>query len=230
MRAGFNTTTVSSIVMLMVLVGGVALAADEIPQTTPEGMVLRDHTDSRVVYAMPGATLDQYTKVALLDCYVAFRKDWEHDYNRDATLDRRIHADDMEKIKKALADEFKKIFTEELETEGGYEIVDHTGDEVLVVRPAIINLEITAPDVGAGYGHVIVESAGQMTLFMELYDSVSGSIIARVLDAQASDRHFAFEANRVTNKREADLILRQWADALRGHLGTVKETTGSPAP
>ena len=228
MTSGIRRPIVFASLVLMVLSGGTALTADDVPQTTPEGMVLRDHTDSRVVYAMPGATLKQYTKVVLLDCYVAFQKDWQKDYNRDAMINKRISADDMEKIKQRLADEFRKIFTEELETEGGYEIVDHTGDEVLVVRPAIINLEITAPDVDPGaYGRTIVESAGQMTLFLELYDSVTGAIIARVLDAEASDPHFAFEADRVHNKREADKILREWADALRSHLGTVKTMSGS---
>jgi hypothetical protein len=65
-----------------------------------------------------------------------------------------------------------------------------------------------------------------MTLYMELYDSVTGDIIARVLDPQAADRGgFTMEASRVTNKAEADRILRKWASLLRSHLGTVQEAT-----
>lgn len=215
------------ILTLLVLAGAFARAND-VPQTTPEGMELINQDKSRIVYAMPGATLDGYTKVALLDCQVAFRKDWQRDINRSSSFSHRVSASDMEKIKQALAEEFHTIFTEELR-EGGYEVVDHTGDEVLVVRPAIVDLDITAPDVGsAGRSRVVVRSAGQMTLLVELYDSVTGAIIARAMDAQASDSAFGMEANRVTNKREADKILREWARALRSNLGAVAETTGSP--
>ena len=204
---------------------GPAMAADELPQTTPEGMELLKQTRSRVTYAMPGASLQQYKRVALLDCYVAFAKNWERDYNRDVSMGRRISAEDMEEIKASLAEEFSKVFTKEL-TEAGHEIVDHAGEDVLVVRPAIINLDVTAPDVGgAGWSRVVVRSAGQMTLYMELFDSATGAIIARVMDAQASDHGFAMQANRVTNRAEADQILRGWAKELAEHLGAVREET-----
>lgn len=203
-------------------------AAEKMPETSPEGLVLLKNTKSTVVYAREGASLDQYTKVALLDCYVAFRKNWDKDFNRDAvSLGQRVTADDMERIKKLLAEEFRKVFTEELQEKSGYEIVDKSGDEVLVVRPAIVNLDVTAPDLNtASVSRSYVASAGQMTLFMELYDSATGDIIARVIDAQAADKGgFATMANRVTNKAEADRILRKWAQALASHLGEVDKAT-----
>jgi len=202
-------------------------AADEVPQTTPEGMELVKQTKTRIVYAMPGATLDGYTKVALIDCYVAFRKDWDKDYNRSASIDRRVRPDDMERIKKDLAAEFRKVFTEEL-TKAGHEVVDHTGPDVVVIRPAIINLDVMAPDVrGPGISHVIVRSAGSMTLYMELIDSTTSAIFARVIDAEADRESFAQQANRVTNRAAADRILRSWAKELADHLGAVKEDTST---
>lgn len=219
----------SMFLALFVLASGAApvRAADELPQTTPEGMQLVKQTRSRIVYAMPGATLDDYTRVALIDCYVAFAKDWQRDYNRDATLQRQVRPDDIERIKASLADEFRKVFTEEL-TSDGREVVDHTGDDVLIIRPAIIDLDITAPDVKfAGFERVIVRSAGEMTLYMELFDSVTGAIIARVIDAQESDMGLAREANRVTNKAEADKILRGWARELADHLGETQKDTAA---
>jgi hypothetical protein len=205
-----------------------AVAADAPPQTTPEGMELIKQTRSRLVYAMPGATLQQYTRVALFDCQVAFAKNWERDYNRKVSPPgRRIRAEDMEKIKSRLAEEFSKVFTEEL-TDAGYEIVDHAGDDVLVVRPAIINLEVTAPDLGpTGWNHVVVRSAGRMTLHMELFDSTTGAIIARVMDLQESNRGIPMDANRATNRAEADKILRGWARELAEQLGAAREDTSA---
>lgn len=223
-RRGVSIFLASAWLALLAAPG--AWPADELPAVTPDGLELLEGTRVRAVYAKPGATLEPYTKVALIDCYVAFRKDWERDYNRDASFDRRVDAKDMERIKTALAEEFRKVFTDEL-TRQGHEVVDHTGEDVLVVRPALINLDVTAPDVmSATRSRSFVTSAGSMTLYMELYDSVTSDLIAKVIDPEASDRGgFAMEANRVTNRSEADRILRKWASLLSSHLGTVREAT-----
>lgn len=212
--------------LLAIAAPGLLVAADP-PQTTPEGMELIKRTDSRIVYAMPGATLEPYSKILLLDCFVAFRKDWMRDYNRDASFSLRVNDRDMERIKTGLAEEFKKVF-EEVLVEAGHEIVDETGPDVLIIRPAIINLEVTAPDIqSASRTHTVVRSAGEMTLFVELYDSMTSAIIARILDAQEGDRNgIAMEANRITNTSEARRIMRDWATELEGHLGEARAATG----
>jgi hypothetical protein len=234
-RAKWSTKVIMTyrtraLVALMVVAAMPLRAEDELPKTTHDGLELLSDTKVYAVYARPGASLAPYTKVALLDCYVAFRKDWERDYNRDVTFDRRVRAEDMERIKSGLAEEFKAVFTDEL-SKGGYEIADKTGDDVLIVRPALVNLDVTAPDLQTpSRSHTYVTSAGSMTLYMELFDSVTGDIIARIIDPEASDRGgFRMEANRVTNKGEADRILRKWARLLRSHLGVVQEATKEPA-
>jgi len=205
------------------------MAAGDLPQTTPEGMELRKQTPTRVVYAMPGATLNTYGKVLLVDCYVAFEKNWERDYNRSSTFDGRVSTADMERIKTDLAAEFRKVFSEQL-AEAGHTIADSAGPDVLVVRPAIINLRVSAPDImRAGFSNVIVDSAGAMTLYMELYDSETSAIIARIMDARADNRGFATRATRGTNKMAADRILRSWADELASHLADVTEKGETPA-
>ena len=93
----------------------------------------------------------------------------------------------VEDIKKRVAEEFAKQFTKELEKQGQSVVAaTETGPDVLIVRPAIINLDITAPDTNRpGMSTTIGRSAGQMTLYAELYDSVSNQIIGRVVDPQA---------------------------------------------
>jgi hypothetical protein len=194
-----------------------------LPEVSKDGLHLLKDTKARVVYAKPGATLEPYTKVMLVDCFVAFRDDYQHDYNLDQMgLSGRITDKDIEKIKENLADEFKKKFTEVL-TKSGHPVVDETGPDVLLLRPAIINLYIEAPDVRSGFSRVIVDSAGQMTLYMELYDSATSTLLARVVDPQADDKAFAQVANRATNKVAADRIIKNWACLLSAHLSDVKQ-------
>jgi hypothetical protein len=126
----------------------------------------------------------------------------------------------MENIKKHLAAEFRKIFIQELQTKGGYEVVDAPGEDVLLVRPAIINLDVTAPDtMEAGRSRSFSTSAGQMTLYVELYDSATSELLARVIDARSGRSSGPIEwQTKVTNRAQADKILRKWAGVLRERL------------
>ena len=168
-----------------------------------------------IVYAEPGADLHQYNRVYLVEPYVAFKKNWQRDYNREEIgLDRRVTDKDAERIKEKLAAEFPAVFKKVLE-KGGYTVVDDTGPDVLLLRPAIINLTVTAPDVmSAGISRTYVRSAGTMTLYMELYDSQTSEKFAEVLDAEEAGESFAHEANRVTNKADFDRSMEKWARLL----------------
>lgn len=193
----------------------------ELPKTTTDGLVLQPDTKVRAAYLKPGTSLAGYDKVALVDCFVSFKKNWQRDYNRDASFENRVSDKDMDDIKKRVAKEFKAVFNKELE-KGGFPIVDTAAQDVLVVRPAIVNLVVTAPDtMSTGMSRFYAPSAGEMTLYMELYDSVSGAIIARVIDPRA-DEGIGGEMNRVTNKAAADRMLRRWAELLSDHLNAVK--------
>lgn len=64
-------------------------------------------------------------------------------------------------------------------------MVADSSDDVLILHPAIIDLDITPPDIPVpGRSTTYVASAGAATLYLELYDSVSGEILARVVDRQ----------------------------------------------
>ncbi len=208
-------------------------AADPPPQVSKEGLQLQKNTKSTLIYVRPGATWDQYNKLALLDCYVEFDKGWERDYNTSrVSMSDRVTDGDMERIKKDLAAEFKKVFTKELQDNGGFPVVDHGGPGVLVLRPAIINLRVTAPDLmSPGINSTVVQSAGSATLYIELWDSGSDTIMARAMDAQA-DPGFAGRgqvANRVTNQMAAEQILKGWATKLRKYLQAARAKPAEPA-
>jgi len=204
---------------------GLLAKEESLPEVSPDGLQLQKNTDARAVYLKPGATFDQYHRVAILDCFVEFAKDWERDYNRNVGgIQGRVTKDDMERIKADLAAEFKKVFTKELQDKGNYPVVDIAAPDVLVLRPAIINLIVTAPDLmTADMSRTLVASAGQMTLYLELWDSTTNTLLARIMDPQADQGMggMAQVADRVTNKVAADRILREWAGKLRKHLDAV---------
>ena len=93
---------------------------------------------------------------------------------------------------------------------------DNSAQDLLLLRPAIINLDVTAPDtMTAGRSRTFTASAGSMTLLMGFYDAVSGSLLARVMDAEAAhDTGYMQISNSVTNMADANRIFRKWAKIL----------------
>lgn len=209
--------------LCLALASGLA-AKEPPPEVTQDGLHLYKQTKERIAYVRPGATFTQYKQVALVDCAVEFSKDWVDDYNRDQRdPSRKIRESDLDRAKKALQGDFKKIFTEELQRNGRYTVTTSGGPNVLVLRPALINIQVSAPDLmSAGRSYTYVESAGAMTIYLELWDSASNTLLARVIDGSVDPGTYAQRANRVTNHAASDRMIRSWADELRSRLDLVR--------
>jgi hypothetical protein len=217
----------SAAVVLSLMLATTLVAEDSLPEVSHDGLHLMKDTKLRAVYMKPGASLDEYDKVALLASYVAFKKIWQRNYN-DQSMDlmNRITDEDMKNIRDSLAKEFNKVFTEVL-TKGGHQMVTKGGSGVLIIQPAIVNLEVNAPDTMSPGEATISANAGQMTLYMQLHDGKTGDIIARIIDPEAVGGDFAEIRNSVTNMADAERVLRRWATILNGHLETVSAATST---
>ena len=220
------------LIFLTIVVTGLASVATlakektEIPEYTVEGLKLvPDTEDIALVWAEPGANLAQYERVNLVEPYVAFKKNWQRDQNRSRSMN--IRKADMDRIKIQVKELFMEIFTEELEN-GGYTLTTERVEDVLIVKPAIIDLDVNAPDTqSAGRTNTYTTSAGSMTLYMELYDAETDDLLAKALDPTA-DRDSGLmrwqtgPANRAAAKR----MMKPWAEALRKGLDRAKQETG----
>jgi len=221
----FTVPAVMAAFLVSLFVSAGSIADDALPEVSHDGLHLLHGTKLRAVYMKPGANLDEYDKVALLACYVAFNKNWQRDYN-DQSMDlaNRVTDEDMKKIRETLSTEFNKVFTKVLE-KGGHPVVTKSGAGVLIVQPAIVNLEVTAPDTMAPMDQSFSADAGQMTLYMQLYDGRTGDIIARVIDPEAAGDDTFEVRNSVTNLADAERVLTRWAEILNKHLGELAATT-----
>ena len=223
----FASSASLAAIFIIALMSAPVVAKDKLPEVDSDGLQLVKDRKVYAAYARPGTDLSIYTKVKLLDCYVDFVKDWQKDYNMDQIgLNGRVRDKDVETIKQRLGAEFTNIFTKVL-NEKGFPVVTEAGPDVLLLRPALLNVDVAAPDLQtAARQGVLVRSAGSMTLYAEIYDSATSTLIARVADPQADSDGLAQVANRVTNKAAPDRILRRWAELLTQRLG---ETTHKQA-
>lgn len=205
---------------LLAIVLAVTAAAQENPATTSfDGLVKVDSAKAPMAYIDPDADFSVYRRIAIVEPYVAFRANWRRDQNLD--YGKVVRDSDMERIKRDVASLFREVFIETLEADNGFEVVSAGGEDVLLVRPAIIELDITAPDLrSATRSANIITSAGSAVLYIELYDSLSGAILGRAADGQVSQRMGGSLnwSNRVTNAREARKMFGGWAQRLRDFL------------
>ena len=212
----FNFLPLTAALAICVFATPLFAKEQELPEVTEEGLHRIHDSEMALVYAEPEADLSIYDQVLLVEAYVAFKKDWARKQRSKSADPLSVNSRDMENIKTQLAEEFDEVFRTQLEG-AGYKVTDTTGESVLLVRPAIINLDVNAPDTPrAGRGHSYTSSAGEMTLYLELFDSVTGDLIAKALDRRVDNAYNGFYTwtNSVTNKAAAQRILKGWADIL----------------
>jgi hypothetical protein len=218
----------SLVVLATVPVTTSALDKTEVPEVTVEGLRLVPGTnDIAYVWAVPGISLSQYKHVYLLEPAVAFRQNWKRDQNRGSPSGLRVTVNDMDRIRAGVKELFLDVFTKELEA-GGYSLANERAEDVLIVRPAILNLDVNAPDIQrAGARASMATSAGSMTLYMELIDSESDFLLAKAMDP-TSDResHMLQWQTGAANRQAARLLMEPWAKALRNVLDEARNVTG----
>ncbi len=221
LKQEFSTLTpaVSLMICTLCLTFSLSTFADDAASISFDNLKPVDDSAVAMAFIDPEADFSVFSRVMILDPYVAFRSNWQRDQNRSRS--RNIRASDMERIKADVASLFKEVFTQRLEADDGFEVVEEADYDVLLLRPAIIDLDITAPDVrSAGRSRTFTASTGAATLYIELFDSVSGAIIGRAADRQAmrnAGGTISF-SNGVVNRQEGRRMFRRWADTLREFL------------
>jgi hypothetical protein len=203
------------VALMMMLLSALPVASADEPPATVDGLNLVPHSKVAAAYVHPDADFTRYTRFAILEPYVAFKKDWKREHPGVSTHD-------MDRIRKGLANLFVEVFTEVLQ-EGGFPVVTGAGEDVLVLRPALIDLDVTAPDVmTAGRSMSFVTSAGAVTIYIELLDSTTGALLARAIDRKAARDSGTFQmSTSVSNSAEARRLLKLWAGLLRDRFKSI---------
>lgn len=219
---------VSGALFLLVCLQMHSSYAEQSPEVSFDGLVAVEDAQAGMAYIDPEADFSVFQRIAILDPHVSFRSNWQRDVNRGRRTN--VSNADMERIKTDAATMFKEIFTERLTADEGFTITDTTGDDVLVVRPAIINLDIAAPDtMSAGRSRTFTAETGEATLYIELFDGASGQIIGRAADRtvmRTSGAGLSW-SNRITNSADARRMMGRWADLLREFLDTHYSSSNS---
>ena len=220
--------SITLITLILSFTATTGMAKNDPPEISIEGLTLVEKDRRGEIYADSDIDWSIYSQIQLDRATVAFRKHWKRDQNRYDPF--KVKDRDVEKIKSDLSDLFNEVFTEELSSAGGYTMTDAAGDSVMTIKPQIVDLDVYAPDtMRTGRSQSFTEQAGRMTLVLQVYDSVSGDLIAKASHRQDAPRYgYAQWTTSVSNKAEARRMLQKWATALRTRLDEAwGESTGN---
>ncbi len=208
--------------------GGATKALAASPPAEWDGLSRVRSSRLQNVYLLPGADFRPFTKVMLDPTEIAFRKNWQRDFNSRTMrgVSGRITDADVEQMVddggKAASDIFSQAFAA-----GGFPVVNAAGPDVLRVRTAVVNLTVTSPDrMTSGRSRSYSGEAGTATLVIEARDSVSGALLGRAVDSQvAGDSSIFLNRTRMSNRADFRALAQRWARTAVSGLQQLKATS-----
>jgi hypothetical protein len=106
-----------------------------------------------------------------------------------------------------------RVFTQELEVEQAFDVVDQRSDAELTLYSTVVALHPNQPR-GAVSGAKV---GGAITMSFALVDSGSGKVAVRALDSKSTDDIWAFD-HLEGDVTATELILRSWGAQIRRSL------------
>jgi hypothetical protein len=192
-------------------------------EVTVDGLHRVDNSKMALAYVKPDVDLSSYTKIMLGPVSIAYKKE-----PRGTGKMRTAHHDSNFAMTPQQTEKMKGLFQESavdaLTSENGYQVVSQPGPDVLRVSCELIDLVVTVPtEEPIGRSRTFAESYGAVTLVVELRDSETGEIFARVADRKEPGSNFGMnEVSRVTVTSDLKRLFKFWSGYLREGVDKVR--------
>jgi hypothetical protein len=193
--------------------------AMEKPTQEWDGLVPRYNDKLENVWVRPNVQFKAYKRIRLPPVEVTFARDWDPDRGSHSPS-----SEEIDNIRSGLSEMFHKEFAKQL-AKGGYVLTDKNDDDVLIVQAALANLYVNGPEASnSNLARAQTMTTGRVSVVMQLSDSVTQQLLARVVDTQYGDErgNLAWSSS-VASSEEARRIIDIWAYALRLALDKVNK-------
>ena len=180
-----------------------------------DGLYRVDNSIMQLAYAKPDLDLSPYTALMLDPVSVAYQE------NPGPGADFELTKRQMETLKEIFQTEVVKALTED----DGYELVSEPAPNVLEVTTYLVDLVVRVPtERTGGRNRNFAVSYGEVTLIIELRDSQSREILARVGDRRDPTRSPGelVEVSPTFVRSDVTRMFRQWATFMRERLDQIR--------
>ena len=192
-------------------------------EVTVDGLHRVDNSKMAMAYVSPDVDLSGYTNIVLEPVSIAYTKQ-----PRGTGKMRAARNDSNFALTPKQTEKLKSLFqaatVSALTSDNEYRIVNKPGPDVLRVRCALIDLIIAVPtEEPVGRGRPYAQSVGAVTSIVELRDSETGEIFARVADRKAHDSGIGMtRVSSVSVPSDLKRLCKFWASHLRDGVDKIR--------
>lgn len=177
--------------------------------------------DVDAAWARTDIDLHRYNKIILEEAGIQYRLAG----NTAGTQQERKVADELilsKEQKQQLKAVVSNAFNQELQRSKKFTLVSEPGPNTLLIRGGLLDVVAKKPAATRDSGTLVyVSEIGEASLVLEIFDSQSGTILARAIDHGVAGRPNAVSlGNTLTTWIEVEKVAKQWARTLRTHLET----------
>jgi len=199
---------------------------------TADGLHRIQSTRLSAVYLKPGASFAGFDAILVDPVTVSYKSAPQR-----ATAANRSRGNFA--LNESQMDRLKRIFQEAFESELGkseeFAFVTEPGPTTLRVSGHIVDLVVDAPPQQGSRDRDFVMSAGEMTLILDVRDSLTREPLARVADRRAiqpatGGAGRVYRSTPVRNWGEVRSQMQRWASILREGLDYLKQLPEVPEP
>jgi hypothetical protein len=192
---------------------GFSSAAEMPAPAASDGLVAVPSRTLDQLYLLPKADLASYRKVLVDPAQVELRKDWLKSVNYTRDVTRWILGQEVRRITEAASVTMGTAVAEGFQAQG-YEIVAAAGPGVMRLSPQVPDLWVNGPDTQpSDPARYFTVDAGEATLILEVRDSVTGTLLGRVVDRNTARQ--TFRTNNYTTSTSNvfwfETLVRAWA-------------------
>ena len=198
---------------------------------TADGLHRIESVRVGAVYLKPGASFAEFDAILVDPVTVSYKSPPQR-----ATASNRSRGNFA--LSESQMDRLKRIFQEafegELEKSEAFRLVTEPGPTALRVSGHIVDLVVDAPPQRGGERNFIL-SAGEMTLILDVRDSLTREPLARVADRRAiqpasGGAGRVYYSNPARNWGEVRNRMQRWAILLREGLDYLNQLPEVPEP
>ncbi len=170
-------------------------------------------------WARPDFDISTFSKVMLQGADAEFRPGGQNPRQRQS-LGPNDHFAVTPEQKVRFQELMSAAFVEELSSSEVFTIVTEPGPDVLLIQGILLDVVSFIPEDRAGRSEVFLSRIGEVTLVLEIRDSISGAVMLRAAERRAAENAGSTmsRSNRVTNSAEFRRVARRWATVLREGL------------
>jgi len=185
-----------------------------------DGLHLIDNSVFRQAWADPDIDFSRYSKFMPGGASFEYRAVRKTQSTRARSSSSEFYID--ENARETLKEITSEIFAEELANSTRFTVTDVRGQDTIIIRGALHDIVSNVPPERSGRGDVFLSQVGEITLILEVVDSMSDEVIFRAVERRALERSgTAIRASSVTSRAEARRVIRRWATTLREGLDSI---------